>query len=112
MDAAVPAPPEMIAPAWPIRLPSGAVRPAMNATFGTSREVLGGPGRGGLLGRAADLADEHDRVGLVVGGEQLEDVEEGRADDRVAADPDAGRLAEPGVGHRLDRLVGERARSG
>ena len=27
----------MIAPAWPIRLPSGAVRPAMNAAFGTSR---------------------------------------------------------------------------
>ena len=26
----------MIAPAWPIRLPSGAVRPAMNATFGMS----------------------------------------------------------------------------
>src|SRR3954468_7671468 len=36
-DAAVPAPPEMIAPAWPMRLPSGAVRPAMNAPLGTSR---------------------------------------------------------------------------
>src|SRR5258706_596396 len=36
-DAAVPEPPEMIAPAWPIRRPSGAVRPAMNAAFGTSR---------------------------------------------------------------------------
>src|SRR5437762_44573 len=34
LDAAVPDPPEMIAPAWPIRLPSGAVRPAMKATFG------------------------------------------------------------------------------
>src|SRR6185369_2159315 len=36
-EAAVPAPPEMIAPAWPMRLPSGAVRPAMNAALGTSR---------------------------------------------------------------------------
>ena len=66
----------MIAPAWPIRLPSGAVRPAMKATFGMSAQVLGGPGRGRLLGRAADLADQHDRVGLGVGGEELEDVEE------------------------------------
>ena len=72
-------------------------------------EVLAGPRRGRLLGRAADLADEHDRIGLVVRGEQLEDVEERRADDGVAADPDAGRLAEPGVGHRLDGLVGQRA---
>ena len=43
---------------------------------------------------------------------QLQDVEEGGADDRVAADPDAGRLADPGVGHRLDRLVGQGARRG
>ena len=33
-SAAVPLPPEMIAPAWPIRLPGGAVRPAMNAATG------------------------------------------------------------------------------
>ena len=72
-------------------------------------EVLGRPGRGLLLGRAADLADQHDRLGLGVRGEQLEDVEERRADDRVAADADAGRLAEAGVGHRLDGLVGQRA---
>ena len=72
LDAAVPRPPEMIAPAWPIRLPSGAVRPAMNATFGTSAQVLGGPRRRLLLGRAADLADQHERLGLRVVGEQLE----------------------------------------
>ena len=71
-------------------------------------EVLGGPGRGLLLGRAADLADQDDRVGVGVRGEQLEDVEERRADDRVAADPDARRLADARVGHRLDRLVGQR----
>lgn len=31
---AVPLPPLMIAPAWPIRFPGGAVRPAMNAATG------------------------------------------------------------------------------
>src|SRR5436309_12636419 len=35
LPAAVPAPPLMMAPAWPIRLPSGAVRPAMKAAIGT-----------------------------------------------------------------------------
>src|SRR5258706_571488 len=33
-SCAVPLPPEMIAPAWPMRLPGGAVRPAMNPTTG------------------------------------------------------------------------------
>ena len=32
--AAVPFPPEMMAPACPIRFPGGAVRPAMNAATG------------------------------------------------------------------------------
>ena len=39
-------------------------------------EVFGGPRGGLLLCRPADLADQDDRVGLRVGGEQLEDVEE------------------------------------
>src|SRR6185437_7683214 len=34
LAAAVPLPPEMIAPAWPMRLPAGADAPAMNATTG------------------------------------------------------------------------------
>ena len=33
-SSAVPLPPEMIAPAWPIRLPGGAVWPAMNPATG------------------------------------------------------------------------------
>ena len=43
----------------------------------------------------ADLADHHNpaRVGVVL--EQLEDVDEGGAHDRVAADADARRLPEP-----------------
>ena len=34
LSSALPEPPEMIAPAWPIRLPGGAVWPAMNAAIG------------------------------------------------------------------------------
>ena len=34
LDSAVPMLPWMIAPAWPIRFPGGAVRPAMYATTG------------------------------------------------------------------------------
>ena len=34
LSAAVPLPPAMIAPAWPIRFPGGAVAPAMNAAHG------------------------------------------------------------------------------
>src|SRR4029078_3738671 len=33
-SCAVPLPPEMIAPAWPMRLPGGAVTPAMKPTTG------------------------------------------------------------------------------
>ena len=34
LSAAVPFPPEMMAPAWPMRRPGGAVRPAMKPTTG------------------------------------------------------------------------------
>src|SRR6201994_4315689 len=36
-DSASPLPPEMIAPAWPMRRPGGAVRPAMKPTIGFLR---------------------------------------------------------------------------
>ena len=68
-------------------------------------KMLGRPGRGLLLRRTADLADQDDRVGPGIRGKQLEDVEERRPDDRIATDPDARRLAEPGIAHRLDGLV-------
>ena len=101
----------MIAPAWPIRLPSGAVRPAMNAAIGTPRRCSPAQAAASSSADAADLADQHDRVGLGVGREELEHVEERGADDRVAADPDARRLADARVGHRLDGLVGQRPRA-
>ena len=47
-----------------------------------------------LLGGAADLADHQDAVGVGVGLEELEHVDEVDAVDRIAADADAGRLAD------------------
>src|SRR5215213_6798103 len=47
-----------------------------------------------LLGVAADLARQHDELGLRVLLEEAEDVDERRARDRVAADADDRRVAE------------------
>src|SRR5690606_26756938 len=60
-----------------------------------------------LLGAAADLADHDDALGLRVVLEQLQGIDEVHALDRVAADADAGALAQAGVGGLLDRLVGQ-----
>ena len=100
----------MIAPACPMRRPGGAVCPATKPTTGffTLRLHVR---RGGLLGVAADLADHDDRVRLRILVEQLQRVEEVRADDRVAADPDAGRLSDPELRQLPDRLIGQRARA-
>ena len=97
LDSASPLPPEMIAPAWPMRRPGGAVRPAMKPTIGLLRprraslDEIGGV----LLGRAADLADHDDGLGRRIAEEHLQHVDEFRALDRVAADADRGGLAEP-----------------
>ena len=74
--------------------------------------AVGAQERGGfLLGGAADLANHDDGVGLVVGEEHLEDIDELEPVDRIAADPDAARLAEPGGGGLCHRLIGERPRA-
>ena len=109
LSSAPPLPPEMMAPAWPMRRPGGAVRPAMKPTIGFLRPLLASSlmncGRV-LLGRAADLADHDDRLGLRVGEEHLEHVDELGALDRIAADADRGGLAEARVGGLEHRLVG------
>ena len=74
-SAAVPLPPEMIAPAWPMRLPGGAVRPAMKAATGLVTCCLD-EGGGFFFGGAADFADHQDGVGVGVVFEQLEQVDE------------------------------------
>ena len=58
-------------------------------------EVLLDPGGGLGLLRTADLADDQHGFGLRVLVEQHEMIEEGRAVDRIAADADRGRYAEP-----------------
>src|SRR5690606_38933991 len=65
-----------------------------------------------FLGGAADLAHHDDALGLRVGLEQLQAVDEGHAVDRVTADAHAGALAEANVGGLLDRLIGQRAGAG
>src|SRR6185312_2831103 len=62
-----------------------------------------------LLGRATDLADHDDRLGLVVLEEELEAIDEIGAVDGIAADADAARLAEAGGGGLGHRLVGQGA---
>ena len=110
LPCAVPAVPEMIAPAWPIVLPAGASKPAMYATTGFVH-VLVDVARRLLLLVAADLADHHDELGLGIGLELLEHVDEARADDRVAADADDRRVADAGLGELVADLVRQRARA-
>ena len=107
-SAAVPLPPAMIAPAWPMRRPGGAVWPAMKPTTGFLKLRLD-PGGGFFFGAAADLADHDDGVGVGIVAEQLQRVDVRRADQRIAADADAGRLAQPEPRELVDRLVGQRA---
>src|SRR5215210_6305986 len=59
--------------------------------------LLHEPG-GELLGVAPDLADHHDAVGLGILLEFAEDLDEVRADDRVAPYPDGRALAYPPLG--------------
>ena len=107
----MPLPPEMIAPAWPMRRPGGAVWPAMNAATGF---VTCFATYSAACSSAVPPISPIIRIASVprVVLEQLQQVDLVGADDRVAADADAGRLAEPEADELPDRLVGERAASG
>src|SRR3990167_1179574 len=65
-------------------------------------------GRRLLLRRPADLADHHDRPGGRVVVEQVEHVDEVRAVDGIAADPDARGLPDAAARELADDLVRER----
>src|SRR5215831_15827017 len=69
-------------------------------------------GGGLLLLVPADLADHDHVLGLWVVAEERQDVDEGRADDRIAADPGDGRVAEPELCQLVADLVRERAGTG
>ncbi len=64
---------------------------------------------GVFLGGAADFADHDDRLGVGVGQEHLQHVDELGALDRIAADADGGGLAEAHVGGLEHRFIGEGA---
>ena len=76
---------------------------------GLVRHVLLDPLRRVLFGRAADLTDDEDGVGVGVVLKELERVDEVRALDGVAADADGGRLADACVRELEGCLVGEGA---
>src|SRR5581483_6267173 len=92
LSAAFPLPPEMMAPAWPMR--RGLAGDESHYRF---FDVFLDEFRGRLFRVSADFADHHDRVRVGVLMKQPDRVDERGADDRIAADPDAGRLpdAEP-----------------
>ena len=60
---------------------------------------------------AADLADHDHGLGLGVTVEQVERVHEIRPDDRVAANPEGGRLPDAALGELVHGLIGQRARA-
>ena len=70
LSAAVPLPPAMMAPAWPMRLPGGAVWPAMKATTGFVMCALMNSAASSSA-RAADLADHDDAFGAGIVLEEL-----------------------------------------
>ena len=74
--------------------------------------VLPNPLRRLLLGRAADFADHDDAVGVRVGIEHSNDVQVRGAIDGVAADADAGGLADAAAGQLPDRLISQACRCG
>ena len=65
-----------------------------------------------LLGAAADLADHDDPVRLRIVAEFHQTIDEVRPVERIAADPDARRLAQSGDGRLMHGLVRERAGTG
>ena len=77
------------------------------AALGLVLEKLGGV----LFGLAADFPDHHDRLGLGIGHKHGEHIDEFQALDRVAADPDRGRLPETLARRLKHRLVGQSART-
>ena len=72
------------------------------------RHPLRDEARGLLLLITADLADEHHDLRLGIGLEPPQDVDERRADDRVAADADDRRVPQPELGQLVPDLVRER----
>ena len=63
--------------------------------------------RGLLLRRPADLSNHYDRVGPVVLLEHLQQIHVARADNRIAANADAGRLPQVLLAQIVHNFIGE-----
>jgi hypothetical protein len=107
----VPVLPEMIAPACPKRFPLRRRSAADERNDRLVREILFDERRGVFFIRAADLAGDHERVRLWIARELAQAVDERRADDRIAADADAGRLTQARAREPVDDLIRQRSRA-
>src|SRR5262245_58160940 len=72
-------------------------------------DVLRDERGGGFFVGAADLADHDDRLGCLIFVEEVEELDEVEAFDRVAADADGGGLADAAGGALPDCFIRERA---
>ncbi len=103
LASAVSAPPEISAPAWPMRLPGGAVTPAMKPTIGffmlslaqRAASASSGPPISPIMMTASVSGSSLNR---------LHHVDVLQAVDRVATDADGARLAEADLGELGRRL--------
>ena len=111
LSDALPDPPEMIAPAWPMRRPGRRCLSGDEADDRLLHVRLDVLGRG-LFRIAADFADHDDRFRVRIFVEELDRIDEGGADDRIAADADAGRLADAELRQLTDGLIRQRAGAG
>ena len=112
LSEAVAALPVTMAPAWPIRLPGGAERPATRATSGLVKPPF-------LMNSAAScsrfpayLSYQHHRFRFGVFLEHGQHVYETGAHQGVAANADTGGLADTYLGQGVDRFVSERSTAG
>eukprot|EP00446_Apocalathium_sp_SHHI-4_P042040 CAMPEP_0177338724 /NCGR_PEP_ID=MMETSP0368-20130122/25017_1 /TAXON_ID=447022 ORGANISM="Scrippsiella hangoei-like, Strain SHHI-4" /NCGR_SAMPLE_ID=MMETSP0368 /ASSEMBLY_ACC=CAM_ASM_000363 /LENGTH=154 /DNA_ID=CAMNT_0018799753 /DNA_START=123 /DNA_END=583 /DNA_ORIENTATION=+ len=107
---APPLPPAMMAPAWPMRRPGGAVRPAMKETTGLLVLLLAfSHSAASSSAASANLTYHDDAFCRRVVNEALEAIDEVGAIEGVAANADASGLSEAGLRGLVDRLVCESA---
>src|SRR5208337_2998285 len=67
--------------------------------------------RSSLLGIAADFADHDHSFRLGIAIEQVERIQEVGANNRIAADPNRGRLTDAALRKLMHRLISERPRA-
>ena len=92
-SAAVPLPPAMMAPAWPMRRPGGAVWPQMKPTTGfVTCALTNAAASSSAVPPISPIIMIASVLRIVL--EELQHVDEVGADDRIAADADAGGLAD------------------